>query len=246
MNKLFKSISLAFGLLAFAFTGFAQTNLTQTTITAAVSSTNQATILVNSATGISAPAAATGNVYGAQSGTLLFVDDEAMLVTGVNGKNISVVRGYDGTIGATHVVNSVVWVGTPNQFFETPPTGSCTAANTVNPYINVHTGEFWLCDSGSGNWLNVFSTGSITPAATSAAIQTAAQTFTVTGLLSGEPIVVVSQPAPTSLCPLVAARVSASNTVSLYFTTLTAAACTPAAGTYMFISPRFNMPAPAY
>jgi hypothetical protein len=34
--------------------------------------------------------------------------------------------------------------------------------------------------------------------------------------------------------------VSAANTVSLYFTTLTAAACTPAAGTYLLDVPRFE------
>ena len=82
-------------------------------------------------------------------------------------------------------------------------------------------------------------TGSITPAATSAAIQTAAQTFTVPGLVTGEPIAVVSAPVPTSLCPLTSAQVTAANTVSLYFTTLTAAACTPAAGTYLFTVARF-------
>lgn len=78
----------------------------------------------------------------------------------------------------------------------------------------------------------VLSTGSVTPAATSAAIQTVAQTFTITGLASGADITVVAQPAPTSLCPLVAARATALNTVSLYWSVLTAAACTPASGTY--------------
>jgi hypothetical protein len=89
---------------------------------------------------------------------------------------------------------------------------------------------FVLTSSTAGN--SVLSTGSVTPTATSAAIQTVAQTFTVTGLVSGADIVVVSEPAPTSLCPLVEARATGANTVSLYFSVLTAAACTPAAGTY--------------
>jgi hypothetical protein len=72
---------------------------------------------------------------------------------------------------------------------------------------------------------------SITPAATAAAIGTYTQTFTVTGLPAGA-AVFVNGPSPTSLCPLVGARVSAANTIALEFSTLTAAACTPASGTY--------------
>jgi hypothetical protein len=219
----------------------AQTALTQTTLSAAVTSAGATTVTVASATGINAPAAPVGAAYGAFTQTELYVDQEAMLVTSLNGKNIGVVRGANSTQAATHGSGAVVWIGTPTQFFALPPNGSCTAANTVSPYIDTINGQFWLCDSVSGNWLNVFSTGAITPAASSAAIQTAAQTFTLTGAISGEPIMITSQPAPTSLCPLVAARVTAANTVSLYFTTLTAVACTPAAGTYMFVLPRFNV-----
>jgi len=72
---------------------------------------------------------------------------------------------------------------------------------------------------------------SLTPAITSAAIQTTEQTFAVTGVAVGD-VIFVNGPVPTSLCPLVTARVSALNTVALGFTTLTAVACTPAAGTY--------------
>lgn len=229
-----------FDLLQMVGPAAAQTNLTQTTLSGAVTSATQQVITVASATGISASGPLTGNTVGTQVQTILYVDQEVMFVTGVSGKFITVTRGYNSTQGVTHGSGAVVWVGTPQQFFTLPPQGSCTAANTVNPYIDVINGQFWFCDSGTGNWLPVFSTGSITPAASSAAIQTAAQTFTLTGVLTGEPLVIISQPAPTSLCPLVAARVTAANTVSLYFSTLTAAACTPAAGTYMFFIPRFN------
>jgi|SRR6185312_13207579 len=76
---------------------------------------------------------------------------------------------------------------------------------------------------------------SLTPAASSAAIQTAEQTFTVTGLLTTD-TVTINGPAPTSLCPPTTARVSAANTLAIGFTTLTAAACTPAAGTYKIVA----------
>lgn len=240
IKKLLFSMFAVLALCLCAPLAEAQTNLTQTTITSAITTAGQQTIAVASATGISAPAPLTGNVTGAQTQTVLYIDQEEMFVTGVSGKFITVTRGYNSTQAVTHGSGAVVWAGTPQQFYTIPPAGSCTVANTVNPYIDVLNGQFWLCDSGTGNWLPVFSTGSITPAASSAAIQTAAQTFTLTGAVSGEPIAIISQPAPTSLCPLVAVRVTAANTVSLYFSTLTAAACTPAAGTYMFYLPRFN------
>lgn len=78
---------------------------------------------------------------------------------------------------------------------------------------------------------------SITPSATSAAIQTAEQNFTVTGLATTDKVL-INGPAPTSLCPMVHARVSAANTLTLAFSVLTAAACTPAAGTYNIIAIR--------
>ena len=240
--KTLKHLSLFVLVCALASALHAQTNLTQTTLSSAISLASQSTIVVASATGINPPSGVSGNVAAFPTQTELFVDQEAMLVTSVNGKVLTVVRGADSTAASPHAANAVVWVATPNQFFTVTPTGACTAANTVNPYINVITGQLWFCDTGTGNWQNVFSTGAITPAATSAAVQTAAQTFTVAGLSIGEPVTVVSQPAPTSLCPLVAARVTAANTVSLYFTTLTAAACTPAAGTYFLLAPRLNIP----
>ncbi len=239
--KTMKMCLLALLVCAFAIALPAQTNLTQTTITSAITPT-ASQIVVASATGISSPAGVGGNVFAAPTQTELYVDGEAMLVTGVSGTTVNVVRGASSTMGTAHVAGSVVWVASPNQLYELAPVGGCTAANTVNPYINVLTGQLWFCDTGTGNWQNVFSTGTITPAASSAAIQTAAQTFTVKGLATGEPVAVVSQPAPTSLCPLVAARVTAANTVSLYFTTLTAAACTPASGTYFLMAPRLNIP----
>jgi hypothetical protein len=74
-----------------------------------------------------------------------------------------------------------------------------------------------------------------TPSATSAAIQTSVQSCTGTGLTTADKIV-VNGPAPTSLCPLVHARVSGADTLSLHFAVLTAAACTPAGGTYLVVA----------
>jgi len=80
-------------------------------------------------------------------------------------------------------------------------------------------------------------TPSLTPSATSAAIQTATQTFAVTGVTAADTIHVVG-PTPTSLCPMVAARVSATDQIAIDFTVLTAAICTPASGTYRILAVR--------
>ena len=73
---------------------------------------------------------------------------------------------------------------------------------------------------------------SLTPVATAAAIGTTQQTFTYTGLTTSDMVFIMTAPVPTSLCPAVSARVSAANTLQIDFTTLTAAACTPAPGVY--------------
>jgi len=77
----------------------------------------------------------------------------------------------------------------------------------------------------------------LTPTETSAAIQTAEQTFTVNGLATSDKVF-VNGPAPTSLCPAVTFRVSAENTLSIGFSVLTAVACTPAAGVYNIVAVR--------
>ena len=64
------------------------------------------------------------------------------------------------------------------------------------------------------------------------------QTFTVTGL-SLKDVVFVNGPAPTTACPMVAAMVSAANTLRLTFMQGTGtASCTPATGLYQVFSIR--------
>ena len=241
---------IALYLLAFALAPIvvhAQTAMTSTTLSGAVTK-SQNTIPVASATGIVAPNPFGGPAQTPGLGTVILIDNELMYVESVNGTTITVQRGAGGTKQTSHNSGAVVWVGSPNSFLTTDPVGPCTADLTTNPTIVTTTAyntrtRYWNCvEYSSGNyiWAPVLTTGSITPAATSAAIQTSAQTFTVKGLVTGEPINVVSAPAPTSLCPLTGASVTAANTVSLYFTTLTAAACTPASGTYLFQVSRFD------
>lgn len=132
-------ISLIF-LIALMATGvFAQTTVTNTTLGSAITTTSGQNIQVASATGFSSAVS---------SPTVAFVDGELMDVKGVNGTNITVIRGYGGTNGRTHLSGAQVWVGPPNAFGVLGLSGSCTAANTFSPTFNVRTGDRFQCING--------------------------------------------------------------------------------------------------
>ena len=129
-----------------------------------------------------------------------------------------------GTVSATTAIATAISGG--NSVLAVAVTSAAGVTSLQAPYQDNSVGA-GLATSG------VFlMTVNNTPAATSAAIQTVAQTFTYTGLVSGDNVVLVNYPAPTSLCPATEARATATNTLSIYFTVLTAVACTPAAGNY--------------
>lgn len=121
------------------------------------------------------------------------------------------------------------------QFVSNPPslsTGAAqtwTAAQTFSTSITVGSATPTPMTN-----IRVYS-ASCTPTASSAAIQTHVFACTVTGVTTADKII-VNGPASTSLCPLVTARVSGADTVSLEFAVLTAAACTPSAGTYLVVA----------
>lgn len=257
--KIFGRMAASLALLACAAlaatSARAQTALTYTTLSAAqttgptgaasgVTGSFQTTVSLASATGIT-------QANNGQPVTFIYVDKELEgIMTVVTGQTtvFNVLRAQGGTKAAPHASGAaaMVEVVTP-QFggfsgsggfqLTDPPAGNCVAANTlVTPWVNIITGRQWVCDTVTTDWLPMLS-GSFTGAATSAAVQTVGQTLTVNGLITGEPITIIGQPAPTSLCPAVAARVTAANTVTVYFSVLTAAACTPASGTFQFLAP---------
>ncbi len=86
---------------------------------------------------------------------------------------------------------------------------------------------------GTGTTLTkvVVYTPSLTPGASGAAIGAYEEEFTVSGITTADKVI-VNGPTPTALCPLVGARASDTDKIKLQFATLTALACTPAAGTY--------------
>lgn len=76
-------------------------------------------------------------------------------------------------------------------------------------------------------------TSSLTPSATTTAYAINSQTFTVTGLSTSDTIW-VNGPVPSTVCGMIAARVSSANTLQLDFAAASATStpCTPPAGTY--------------
>ena len=95
-----------------------------------------------------------------------------------------------------------------------------------------------------GNALaNFYVQPSITPAAVAANI-TAAQTFTVPGLLTTDHVFVSCANAQTAGIFIADARVSADNTLSVQFGNCTAGSLTPTAGNYILDVIRFEGPLP--
>ncbi len=247
MKKFLKSVA-TLAALGLPLVAVGQTALTKTTLVGSVTA-GQPTIQVASATGIVPPSPLGGPAQTPGLNTVLFVDSEEMYIESMSGTTLYVQRGAGGTKQSAHNANAAVWVGPPAAFLASDPVGPCTAGITYNPTVVTSSAyrtspHYWNCitlSTGDSLWEPVLTTGAITPVATGASIGTSGQTFTVKGLVTGEPITIVSAPASTSLCPLSGAAVTAADTVTLYFTTLTAAACTPASGTYLISTTRFSL-----
>jgi hypothetical protein len=156
------SILFGFGPVAFA----QQNTLTQTTVAADIASLASSTtglsttyvISVTSATNIVGLTPNLGITASQPQQTSLYIDRELMSVIGVNGTQITVVRGQGGTVAAPHRKGAMVLVGYPYWFSVNDPGGSggfsgtggdsCVQANVVaSPRVNTRTGAQWLCSS---------------------------------------------------------------------------------------------------
>lgn len=88
--------------------------LNATTLTAAIG-VNDTSFAVGSVTGITAPNFTTGVGI-----TYLFVEQEYMQVTAVNGLVVSVLRGYSGSPASAHGASAPVLAGLPSDFSGLP------------------------------------------------------------------------------------------------------------------------------
>lgn len=134
---------------------FGQINtLTATTLSSAMLSTDK-TIYVTSATNINAP-----NLQNNTVGSQLFIVAPgqprglAVLVTSVSGTAIGIRVSSAGGANGGYPSGSVVLVGQPNYFFDKDPDGGCVTATTfVTPFVNVLTGQQWLCSTITLSWV---------------------------------------------------------------------------------------------
>jgi hypothetical protein len=172
MNKIKIAVLSLFLALAMAFgvTAEAQTTLTQPTLAAAVTDGANTKIRLASVTGV---VAGTSMLY-VEDGTGAIGLGEVMFVNAVTGTTVSVTRGYYGSNGNPHISGALVLIGAPNQFYAVEPTGACTpAAQPVTPYLNVKTGNEWLCSSILNRWVPGFG-NTTAPLGATAAVATAA------------------------------------------------------------------------
>lgn len=136
-------------LLGFSVSASAQSLIANTTLSAAVSDSKGQTLVVASATGISAPALTPQPLR-----TYLYIDREALQVTAVNGTTLTVSRGQLHTVAAPHVNAAPVFVMPSNllALFSIIPNGSCTRGNEIAlPRIEPVTGT--VSDCLGGQWV---------------------------------------------------------------------------------------------
>lgn len=168
-----KKILLSLLLFVSGLSAFGQTSLTQTTLASAVATTSITQIKVASATGITV------------NQTLLYIDNEAMWVTGINGTNVNVMRGYTSTSGALHISGAMVLIGPPQAFVVVDPSGACTNGVGVfqfSPVVNIRTTDQWLCSTVTGKVIPGFGNLADTPQP-STAVASAAGLVTPSGPL---------------------------------------------------------------
>jgi hypothetical protein len=162
---------------------FAQTNtLTQTSLSSAALATDKV-INVSSATGINAPNLQSGTV-----GSQLYLvapgnpRGVTVLVTSVSSTAIGIRPTQGGAMTALPS-GSMVLAGQPNWFYSYEPSGGCTAANTlVTPWVNVKTGNQWLCSTITLSWVPGFQ-NTVTPAQATAAVASVAGLTAIAGPL---------------------------------------------------------------
>lgn len=162
----------------------------------------------------------------ATSATLTIVNGGSLITAGAFATTLTSTAATNVTLPTTGTLATLAGAESlSNKTLVTPALGAATATSVA------------IGASGTAiTEVRVYSQA-LTPVATAAAIQTIEQTFTVTGLTTADKVF-VNGPAPTSLCPAVTFRVSAANTLAIGFSTLTAVACTPIAGTYNIVAVR--------
>jgi len=207
--------------------------MVSTTLTAAIDATTQQ-IPVASATGF--------NDLNAPNfiQTVLYVDREAMVLTqNINQLVATVQRGALGTAAKSHASGATVYVGKPNQYGLSDPSGAFNApGDAYLPLVVIPTGRIW--NNSGGTWTEVGGgSGTLTGPQGSATLNFGAigdgnyedLTFTVSGAVANDK---VAPSWPTTLdAGLVGSMyVSAADTITVRLVNISGASINPASATY--------------
>lgn len=185
---------LLFG-LALPLLSFGQTALTQTTISAAqgagvgysgITTPLQTQVTLASTTGVVAP-------FNGAITSYIYIDQELEAVESFNSTSgvVQVLRGQMGTPATPHASGTMALIGAVNVpgtnfFMSYNPSGACTTANTTGtPWINITTGNQFLCSTITGTWVPGFGNpgSSVTPVGPTASVASTAGLITPSGPL---------------------------------------------------------------
>lgn len=145
MNNL-KNLTLAVvALFGLSLAASAQTTLNQTTLSGAITTTQQRVFQVASGANITAPSLTSG------TSTQLYIDDEVLDVTSVNGNFVTARRGVNGTKARTHASGANVYIAPANlgALIDYSLGGSCISGSyPATPMIDYYDGQTYTCQNG--------------------------------------------------------------------------------------------------
>lgn len=154
VNTRLLAVLAALGLLAGVAPASAQTALTQTALSAAIAGSADQTMIVASATGITATSS--------QAQYYAVIDREVIGIRSVNGTVIGITRGQFNTRGTGHASGTTVYILPAGSPFlsKYDRAGACTTAGSsdptqdgsYSPVINVDTGSLFICSGAPGIW----------------------------------------------------------------------------------------------
>lgn len=151
MQTLLKVFAVVALMVGFASTSQAQVVLSNTTLSGAITSESATSFVLASAS-----ASSQATVGAPAAGNCLYVEHEMMQITAISSTRVTVIRGTGGTAANKHPTSAVVFTGACSNFKASDPEKSaglsalkaCTTASMgVRPWINVITGDVWLCKS---------------------------------------------------------------------------------------------------
>lgn len=210
------------------FTKTAEAGIAETIVTFSVTDDSTASLVIGN--GTSTGSAFTARITGNGGSTRSAFD---LVAAGETDSGAVGVMTFQARIGANSNVNTrpcYTWANRTTSLMSMSAAGGLTITGGSTPSLTVGA-------SGTAITQTRVYSPSITPAAV-AALTSAEQTFTVTGLTTADKVLVNSIAALGDGLAIVGVRVSAADTLAIRFGNFTAGSLTPAAGVYPVVATR--------